>query len=125
LSPAFGAFLHMKNWEALGEPDKAAGAKKWVVIYIVTIVGLAAVSAFLPHNRAIPAILRLTGFCLLLSWYFVSGKPQLEFVKSRYGKQYPRKGWGQPILIAIGVLLGSGFAVGLVAGVTAMASRHA
>jgi hypothetical protein len=125
LSPAFGAFLHMKNWEALGEPDKAAGAKKWVVIYIVTIVGLAVVSAFLPHNRAIPAILRLTGFCLLLSWYFVSGKPQLEFVKSRYGKQYPRKGWGQPILIAIGVLLGSGFAVGLVAGVTAMASRHA
>ena len=124
-SPAFGAFLHMKNWEALGESDKAAGAKKWVVIYIVTIVGLAAVSAFLPHNRAIPAILRLTGFCLLLSWYFVSGKPQLEFVKSRYGKQYPRKGWGQPILIAIGVLLGSGFAVGLVAGVTAMASRHA
>jgi hypothetical protein len=95
------------------------------VTYIVTIVGLAAVSAFLPHNRAIPAILRLTGFCLLLSWYFVSGKPQLEFVKSRYGKQYPRKGWGQPILIAIGVLLGSGFAVGLVAGVTAMASRHA
>jgi uncharacterized membrane protein YfcA len=125
LSPAFGAFLHMKNWEALGEPDKAAGAKKWVVIYIVTIVGLAAVSAFLPHNRAIPAILRLTGFCLLLSWYFVSGKPQLEFVKSRYGKQYPRKGWSQPILIAIGVFLGSGFVVGLIAGVTAMASRHA
>jgi len=21
----------MKNWEALGEPDKAAAAKKWVV----------------------------------------------------------------------------------------------
>jgi hypothetical protein len=125
LSPAFGAFLHMKNWEALGEPDKAAGAKKWVVIYLVTILGLAAVSALLPHNRAIPAILRLTGFVLLLGWYFVSGKPQLEFVKSRYGKQYPRKGWGQPILIAIGMLLGAGFVVGFIAGATAMAWRHA
>jgi hypothetical protein len=67
----------------------------------------------------------LTGFGLLLGWYLVSGKPQLEFVKSRYGKQYPRKGWGQPILIAIGVFLGSGFVVGLIAGVTAMVSRHA
>jgi hypothetical protein len=54
LSPAFGAFLHMKNWEALGEPDKAAGAKKWVVIYLVTILGLAAVSAFLPTTARYP-----------------------------------------------------------------------
>jgi len=120
LSPAFGAFLHMKNWEALGEPDKAAGAKKWVVIYIVTIVGLAVVSAFLPHNRAIPAILRLTGFCLLLSWYFVSGKPQLEFVKARYGKQYPRKGWAQPLLIAVGVMIGVILVVGALAAVAAV-----
>ena len=27
LSPAFGAFLHMKNWEELGEPAKAAASK--------------------------------------------------------------------------------------------------
>jgi hypothetical protein len=125
LSPAFGAFLHMKYWEALGEPDKAAGAKKWVVIYIVTIVGLTVVSAFLPHNRAIPGILRLAGFGLLLGWYFASGKPQMSFVKSRYGKEYPRKEWGQPILIAIGVLLGCGFVVGFIAAFTAMVSRHA
>ena len=26
-SPAFGAFVHMKNWQALGEPEKAANAK--------------------------------------------------------------------------------------------------
>jgi hypothetical protein len=125
LSPAFGAFLHMKNWEALGEPDKAAGAKKWLVIYIVTIAGLALVSAFLPYNRAIPAILRLAGFGLLLGWYFASGKPQMNFVKSRYGKEYPRKGWGQPILIAIGVFFGFGLVVGFIAALTVMVSRHA
>ena len=28
-TPIFGAILHMKNWEALGEPQKAAGARSW------------------------------------------------------------------------------------------------
>jgi hypothetical protein len=125
LSPAFGAFLHMKNWEALGEPDKAAAAKRWAVIYIVTIVGLTVVSAFLPYNRAIPGILRLSALGLLLGWYFASGKPQMNFVKSRYGKEYPRKKWGQPILIAMGILLGFGFAVGFIVGVAVAVSRHA
>jgi hypothetical protein len=124
-TPAFGAFLHMKNWEALGEPDKAAAAKKWVVIYIAIIAGLTVVSVFLPYNRALPAILRLAGFSLLLGWYFASGKPQMNFVKSRYGKEYPRKEWGKPILIAFGALIGFGFVVGFIAGVARMASRHA
>jgi protein-S-isoprenylcysteine O-methyltransferase Ste14 len=60
-SPAFGAFLHMKNWEALGQPDKAAAARKWAVIYIVTIVGLSVVSAFLPSNKAMPGIVLVVG----------------------------------------------------------------
>jgi hypothetical protein len=122
-SPAFGAFLHMKNWEALGEPDKAAAARKWAVIYIVTIVGLSVASAFLPSNKAIPGIVRLCGFVLLLGWYFVSGKPQLEFVKSRYGKQYPRKGWAQPLLIAVGVMIGIVFVVGAITAVAAVMLR--
>ena len=124
-SPVFGAFLHMKNWQALGESGKAAAAKKWIVVYIVTIVGLAVVSAFLPYSRTIPGILRLTGFCLLLGWYFASGKPQIDFVKSRYGKEYPRREWGQPILIAIGVIVGFVFVLGAVAGVAVALLRHA
>jgi uncharacterized membrane protein YfcA len=119
-SPAFGAFVHMKNWQALGEPDKAAASKKWAVIYLVTIVGLSVVAAFLPSNKVIPGIVRLGGFVLLLSWYFVSGKPQMEFVKSRYGKQYPRKGWAQPLLIAVGVMIGVILVVGALTALAAV-----
>jgi uncharacterized membrane protein YfcA len=124
LSPAFGAFLHMKNWEALEEPDKAAVAKKWVVFYLVTIIGLAVMGALLPYNKAIPGLLRLCGFVLLLSWYFISGKPQMEFVKSRYGKDYPRKGWAKPLLIAVGAIIGFVFVVGAVTGVAVFLVRR-
>jgi uncharacterized membrane protein YfcA len=123
-SPAFGALVHMKNWQALGEPEKAAASKKWAVIYIVTIVGLSVAEAFLRSNKTMPALVRLCGFVLLLSWYFASGKPQLEFVKSRYGKQYPRKGWAQPLLIAVGVLIGAVIVVGVLAAGAALLLRR-
>jgi hypothetical protein len=125
LSAAFGAFIHMKNWEALGEPDKAAAAKKWVVAYFVTILGFVLMGAFLPNNRAILGVLRLCSFGLLLAWYFVSGKPQLDFVKARYGKDYPRRGWAQPLLIALGVIVGFVLVVGAVVGLTAGLLRRA
>ncbi|MGA2398383.1 MAG: hypothetical protein ABSG30_10035 [Steroidobacteraceae bacterium] len=124
LSPAFGAFLHMKNWEALGESDKAAAARKWVVIYLVTVVGLSVVAAFLPSNNAIPGLVRLSGFVLLISWYYASGKSQVDFVKSRYGKQYPRKGWAQPLLIAMGTIVGFIFLVGAIAASAALFLRR-
>jgi hypothetical protein len=124
-SPVFGAFLHMKNWEALGEPDKAAGAKKWIAIYIVTLIAFIVAGALLPYNKAIPGLLRLCGFALLITWYYAGGKPQINFVKSRFGKDYPRKGWAQPILIAVGVIIGFVFFGGVIAGVAAVLLRHA
>jgi hypothetical protein len=123
-SPAFGAFLHMKNWQALGEPDKAAASKKWAVIYLVIIVGLSVVAAFLPSNKVIPGVVRLCGFVLLLSWYFVSGKPQLEFVKSRYGRQYQQEDGPQPLLIAVGVMIGVILVVGALTAVAAVLLRR-
>jgi hypothetical protein len=37
-SPAFGAFLHMKNWQALGEPAKASAAKIWAIATLLVMV---------------------------------------------------------------------------------------
>jgi hypothetical protein len=120
ISPIFGAFLHMKNWEALEEPAKAAAARNWIVIYTLTIVGLAVAGAFVPHNKAIGAILRIAGLALLLGWYYASGKPQIDFVKSRYGTDYPRKGWVVPILIAVGTIIGAAFLIGVAVALTVL-----
>jgi hypothetical protein len=60
----------------------------------------------LPDNKGADGLSRAIGIALLLSWYFAAGRPQAKLVKERYGDDYPRKGWGKPILIAIGALVG-------------------
>ena len=94
-SPIFGAFLHMKNWEELGEPDKAKASRQWVIAGIVVFVVLAL------------------------------ARHQTAYVKARFGKVYPRKGWSKPLALAVlGVLAfilalaALGFLLGLALGGT-------
>jgi hypothetical protein len=103
-SPAFGAFLHMKNWQALGEPAKAAAAKVWIAITLCVLVGFSVLAVFLP-NKGIDGLSRSIAFVLLLSWYYASGKPQVAFIKARFGKSYPRRGWLKPLSLAIVALV--------------------
>jgi hypothetical protein len=105
-SPAFGAYLHMKNWEALGEPVKAYAAKVWVLVTLLALAGITSAAAFLPNPRSLDGVSRIVGLVLLLSWYFSSGRSQAEYVKSRYGKDYPRRGWGKPLLLGCLAIVG-------------------
>jgi hypothetical protein len=49
--PAFGAFLHMKNWQALEEPAKASAAKVWFLLTIVVLGSLVCASVVLNTTR--------------------------------------------------------------------------
>ena len=85
-SPAFGAYLHMKNWEALGDNDKAKSSKSWFISSIIlSILGL--------------------GFFVLVAWYFSIGKKQTKYVKEKFGDRYTRKSWGAPLLIGFSVFI--------------------
>ena len=105
-SPAFGAFLHMKNWEALGEPAKASAAKVWAILALIVIAGASVAAVLMPTNRTLGGFSRLGGFVLLISWYAASGRGQMAYVKSKFGKDYPRKGWGKPLLFALLAFIG-------------------
>jgi hypothetical protein len=105
-SSAFGAFLHMKNWEALGEPGKAATAKKWFVVTLAVLAAAPVFSVVLPDNKSVDASFRLATFALLVGWYASSGRGQMRVVKSKFGKLYPRQGWGKPILMGVLALIG-------------------
>jgi hypothetical protein len=103
-SPIFGAFLHMRNWEALGQLEKAATSKIWVIGNIVFYILVAVAAVVLPDSKGLDALGRIGGIGLLLAWYYGIGKSQQVFVVGRFGTSYPRRGWLKPILVAIGVL---------------------
>jgi len=105
-SPAFGAFLHMKNWEALGEPLNAAASKVWCIVSLGFILLMVLLGAFLPESKTMDQLSRIAGLALLIGWYVTNGKTQVAFVKQRFGKTYPRRGWGKPIGLALLALLG-------------------
>lgn len=106
LSPAFGAFLHMKNWEALGEPAKASAAKAWVIAVIAILFVLPVVTALVPGLGGLQRLFSPLGIVLLVSWYAGSGRPQVRYVKERFGKSYPRRGWGKPLLFTLAAMVG-------------------
>jgi hypothetical protein len=104
-SPAFGAFLQMRNWQALGDEKQARVSWTWFVASIVLTLGAIAAGAFLPDTHPGQKLLNLFGFTLLLTWYFSHGKKQMAEVKTRFGKDYPRRGWLLPLAIAVGTIV--------------------
>lgn len=123
-SPIFGAYLHMRNWQALGQPEKAARSKNWVVGSLVCILLLIIVPLFLPDSKGVDAIGRACGFALLVSWYYAIGKSQQAFVLGKFGKTYPRRGWSKPLLAAIGAVIALCVVAFVVAFAIAMAGHQ-
>jgi len=114
-SPAFGAYLQMRNWQALGEPEKASNSKTWVIIVLVILLTLPLVAVLVPGMSGLQRFSSSVGIVLLIAWYVTSGREQTQYVKERFGKTYPRKGWGLPLLAALGVLFGYFVAVAILA----------
>jgi hypothetical protein len=104
LSPAFGAFLQMKNWQALGEKDKAAVSRFWVIAVAVLMLVMPVIGVLVPGLLGRGG--NLWGIVPLIAWYGGSGRQQVAYVKHRFGKQYPRRGWGKPLGYAVLVLVG-------------------
>jgi hypothetical protein len=102
-SPIFGSYLHARNWEALGQPEKAASSRKWMVVSIIFFVAIVLAAVVLPDSKAADGVGKLGGFALLIAWYYTIGKSQQVYVVARFGKEYPRRGWSKPLLAALGV----------------------
>ena len=100
-TPVFGTILHMKNWQALGEPAKADTARSWMIANVAFILIVLAVAFIMPESRPVDAMSRLGGLVMLLAWYYASGKAQMAYVNKRFGKSYPKRGWGKPLMFAV------------------------
>jgi hypothetical protein len=118
-TPIFGCWLHMLNWRALGETERAESAKTWLMLSSLMLVGLNFVGV-LVRIAGSAQITGLVSFVLLLTWYFASARGQARWVAERYGNRYPRKGWWQPLLGAVVLSVANSVAILFVAAISRM-----
>jgi hypothetical protein len=104
-SPTFGALIQMKNWQALGEPEKARVSKIWAILNLLIVIGFSVFSMMLPENKLLDGLSRILGIVLLISWYVSNGREQNQYVKDRFGIDYPRKSWAKPLIFSVLVLV--------------------
>ena len=95
--PAFGAFLHARNADAMGRVNEAQANRAWFYFWIVYL-GTILTPIHIPTGT--------TGG-LLLVWYLFLGRNQVAYVKKKWGDGYRRKPWMTPLFIASCCLLGA------------------
>ncbi len=122
-SPIFGALIVANNWKKLDQLDEVKKAMKWVygtliffVIYgLVTQIGYQLVleahsdlTGKVFNWRAVKEIMILIKLCFfflyvifLIAWSRLSAFKQINYIKEK-NIIFDKKGWGMPILMAIG-----------------------
>jgi len=111
-SPVFGAIVQMKNWQALGEAERALKSRNWAIgsLVLLTALNLVDVLALVKFGGGIGRPMALV---LLITWYYANGKSQYRYMTEKFGAQYPKRPWGQPFLWGVAGFVGYVVAVGL------------
>lgn len=113
-SPAFGSYLQMLNWNALGLQDRAVLSRKWFyatlsILGAELLVGLLSILIPIPYLNDSDVVdngISAVALGTLFAWYFLSGRHQIRFVEEKYGNNYPRMPWQKPLLICFGATIG-------------------
>jgi hypothetical protein len=100
LSPVFGSILHMVNWQALGESARAKSSRNWAIGSFAFAASVGLLSAMLPSSGFADALGTVGNLGLLVVWYYASGKVQGTYIAEKFGREYPRRGWLKPIMLA-------------------------
>ena len=101
LSGAFGAYLHMRNWQALGDSARARASRNWMIAMIAVVC----IGPGLATFAGVPGVGSLVAFGLLVAWYFVSARAQMRYVRENFGDSYPRRGWALPLFLGFVIVI--------------------
>ncbi len=105
LSPAFSAYIHMRNWQALGQEDKAAEARAWfciIMAYIVVSCFLAGASDMLGRDLSPPSSAALG---IVAAWHILCGRGQERYIAALKGGGYARRPWSRTVFSALGIFM--------------------
>lgn len=92
----FGAWIHAKNWEAVGE-DELAKQNHWCIIMMLVFV-FGTYFVEMTTGIKIPSSIALG---LLFGWYFWLGKKQIALFKEELGTDYEKKSLVMPVLVGV------------------------
>jgi len=121
-TPAFGAWLHMRNWERLGQPDKARQARYWFAgMLLIALASYAAGAAGALLGRDDLAAPWWASLVLFGAWVAGAAYQQIKHVDDHHGEGYARRSWAAPILTGIAAICAIPFAAGVVAAFQAAA----
>lgn len=102
-TPAFGAFIHMRNWHALGEPERAASARRWFHASLCLLMLQVFTRALNDRLGSEPLLIHPASLLFLLVWYFGAARQQARLIKARYGAGYQRRAWDGVVIVALAV----------------------
>jgi hypothetical protein len=100
-TPAFGSFIHMLNWQALGQPERAASARRWLYASLAMLMLQMLTGALNARFGSEPMLLHPAGVLFFFVWYFGAARQQAQLVRARYGARYQRKSWDSVLLGAV------------------------
>jgi hypothetical protein len=100
-TPAFGAYILMRNWEALGQPRQAALARKWFCFSLGLLAVQVLSTAFNARLNSQSDLVQWCGLGNLAAWCVGAVLPQARLVRARFGAGYPRKAWDHALLAAV------------------------
>ncbi len=101
-TPAFGAFLHARNADAMGRPGEAKANRVWFYVMIAYFAFTLLPIPFIPE-----LFFKLAPIGLLGGWYFGIGKDQARYVSETWRDGYERKPWGKPLITGLCCLVGT------------------
>ena len=105
-TPAFGAWLHARNWHELGDPAKAKTNMKWFWVGLITylIYELLEDIAFVVPSTVLAimaGVVLLACLVVLGGWYSSIGRSQLKYVEGTLQKRYEKRSWWKPLGIGV------------------------
>jgi hypothetical protein len=100
-TPAFGAWLLMRNWEALGEQRHARTARAWFCFSVGLLVVRLLAGAINMRLNSQSNFIHWVSLLYLAVWWLAAAVPQFRLVQSRLGADYPRQGWDYALLLGV------------------------
>ena len=74
-TPVFGSWLHWRNWQALGETQRATKARNWFIAALVAMVASVMV-ALSVATRVADLMGRAVSIGFLIVWYYAAASPR-------------------------------------------------